>query len=193
MIVGGMPGLFPLSNIRNGWSSYFMNGAGHVFSTKANPVPRKLSGSTTISGHYYTLSPSDGHSSSTERADSLLRRAKAHTEFKKETALTTDNVVHDTLFNKLKNKVNGSPNLTAAVGMVDRDHATSVKEGIEKRGFLIGRVVGEAIVFGSKPKIHITLKSAKSEIERLANQTPGLQLIYLQIEGAVRAATLVWE
>ena len=186
MIVGGMPGLFPLSKLNPHWNKYFMNASGDVFSTKTSDTPRKLNGSHTTSGRYYALSPSSGYGSQTELATRLVNRARAHVDFHKETQLTQP---HQSEFNKLRDG-NGQ---TALEAMKDRDHAPSLQAGIKGRGYVIARVEGEALVFGSKPVVHTTLKSVTSEIERLANKTPGLQLVYLKIEGAVRAAKLVWE
>ena len=190
MIVGGMPGLFPLEKLNRNWSKYYMNAGGQVFSVKTTTAPRLLNGSTSAQGRHYSLSPSNGFSPDTIRADALVRRAKTHVDFKKETVLTVEpKWPHDSPFNNLE-----SEKVDAYRDQIgERNHAASVADGIKARGYLIGQVQGEAIVFGSKPKIHTTLKSVKSEIERLANKTPGLQLIYLKIEGSVRAASLVWE
>ena len=208
MIVGGMPGLFPLEKLNSTWQDYYINAVGHVFSTKLGAAPRKLQGSTSASGQYYKLTGGGVGSSHILRKELLawdiLRRATQHKDFKNETSTVIDTQPHEIVtltlteydadvtgfimtdknfdsFNKLKGTPHG------------RSHAKSLAEGIKERGYIIGQVQKEALVFGSQPQVHTTLQSVKSEIERLAGKTPGLQLVYLKIEGSVRAAAMVWE
>ena len=191
MIVGGMPGLFPLEKLNSTWQDYYINAAGFLFSTKKGVgYPRKLQGSTTAQGHhYYTLS--SGYTT-TVRSDDLLRRARQHKDFKNETSTVIDTQPHEIVTLTLTEydadvtgKLKGTPH--------GRSHAKSLAEGIKERGYIIGQVQKEALVFGSKPMVHTTLKSVIGEIERLAAKTPGLQLVYLKIEGSARAAAMVWE
>lgn len=168
MKVGTLTGLFPLSKLNSGWTDYYINAKGEVFSSKRSTTPGKLNGSST---GLFSLSPSNGASATNVKGSDLLRRAKTHKDWAAET---------------MKGFV---PPKDAPS---DRDHAATLEEGIEKRGWIIGRVEGEALVFGSKPKVHTTEESLVSEMERLALANPGVQLIAAKIDRSVKAAKIVW-
>ena len=172
MNIEGVLGLFPLVKIDTRLIGYYIDASGDVYSTKQYKKPRKLSGSKYGGQHYYTLATSRNRSTS-EQGHQLLLRARLHADWKTE-------ISHRQLIAETKE--------TTAVP-IDRP---LVAEGISKNGYIIGQVQGEALVFGSKPKIHLTLDSAKTEVERLAQKSPGVQIVYLQIKGAAVAKGIHW-
>jgi len=176
MKVGSKSGLFPLELInQDKYCGYYIDKAGELFSIKNQAEPKLLMGRRSGAYRYYTLTSRSGNSM-VFNGYVIFQEARKHPAFHAE--------CHDAVT---------TPMPSVQTKITDRDHAASVQDGIKKRGYIIGQVQGEALVFGSKPAIHTSLKSVKAEIERLANKTPGLQLVYAKIEGAVRAASLVWE
>lgn len=170
MIIEGISGLFPLTKIDGRMAGYYMNAQGHLYSTRKSKTPTRLLGTYTSGIHYFTLA-SDRGRQRVKRSDELIAQAKLHTDWAKETGQ--------------------SPVITKIKDRTDIDRPL-VATGIEKKGYIIGQVQGEAIVFGSKPKIHLTLDSVKTEVERLAQKSPGVQIIYLQIQGGAVAKGIHW-
>lgn len=181
MNVGNVPGLFDLSKCDVQWQGYWMNGSDEIFSTKMGGNPRRMTGSRTVSGTYFTFSR-NGSGNSYNKTQ-ITGRARLHRDFAKETAILV--VSKDELI---------KPRAAVALEkMVGRDHAVTPQEGIKQKGYIIGSLVGDALLFGSKPQVHTTLKSVKAEMERLAAKSPGRTMIYCKIEGSCRAASMVWE
>jgi hypothetical protein len=77
-----------------------------------------------------------------------------------------------------------------------RAHASSVAEGLAQRGYIISRVAmvdGQpALVFGSKPAIHLTQESYEDEMKRLAIEHPGVEYVALKVVKTVKAGGLTW-
>lgn len=61
-----------------------------------------------------------------------------------------------------------------------------------KGGYVIATVENGILVFGSKPRVHTTLVSVKTEMSRLAHLKPGVTYVSLKIEQLVTASQLVW-
>ena len=187
MNVNGVRGLFPLKNINSAYDGYYMNLQGEVFSTKRFTTPQKMLGSTqgfgTMKRQIYSFSSTQFRQPRTEHGTVLFANAKRHKDWAKETAVTTDTVAMPAFGDKPK---------SIFPGMTDRNHAQTLQDGLKAKGYIIGQVQGEALVFGSKPKVHTTLTSVKAEVARLASQSPGTQIVYLKIEGAAVANGLAW-
>ena len=173
MNIEGVVGLFPLTKIDNRLVHYYINSQGHVYSTKQYAKPRRMSGSYTSGVTYYTLGIGRNRSTS-KRGDDLLAMAKLHTDCAKEIAASP-------IVTKIQDRSESSA-----------DFRPLVATGIERKGYIIGQVQGEALVFGSKPKIHLTMDSVKTEVARLAAKSPGTQIIYLQIQGGAVAEGMRW-
>jgi hypothetical protein len=188
MNVNGTPGFFPLLKIRPNFSGYYMTANGDIYSTKQYKSPRKMiGGGTTRGGRTYTFSVSNSRLPVTERGDTLFALAKRHTDWAADTSLTTP--AESTNIARMPNFASPVSN----IGTAERHHAASTSIGIAKKGYIIGQVQGEAIVFGSKPVVHTSLQSVKSEVERLAARSPGTQIIYVKIEGAAVANGIAWQ
>lgn len=199
MNINGILGLFPLQFVRNGFDGYYINAAGEVFSTKQYATPRKMTGGPggRGTGRVYTFTSTDRFQRlpMNVRGDTLLADAKRHARWAIET-----------------NQYNNSAPLAANAGLVpmpamnlthaaaakaasekaSRNHASSTADGIARKGYIIGRLDGDAIVFGSKPVIHTSLTSVKSEVERLVQANPGKTILYVKIEGAAVANGIHW-
>lgn len=179
MKIGKLTGLFPLVRLNEMHKNYFIDQFGRVYSSKTQQTPKQLTGFNERTVHYVTLTGVDNvrRKLSTSR---LLGQARLHSAWIRE---LSDNI-----------DVTVPKNASTLVGSPTSDKiAISVQDGIKGRGYIIGQVQGEALVFGSKPRIHSTVESVEAEIERLANKSPGMQLVYLKIQRSVKAATLVWE
>lgn len=166
MNIEAVMGLFPLSRINAQLTHYYMDSSGNVFSTKQSTVPKKMLGTVTSGYRYYNLRTSRG--AINERADLLISKCKNHSDWKRETSLSS------------------GPDVSEFTDEVN------IKQAVAGHGYVICQVVNNALVFGSKPKIHTTLASVKAEVERLANKSPGVQIAYLQILGSAIAGSLVW-
>lgn len=177
MIVNGIAGLYRLSGLNPQWASYYADAQGNVYSVRTSAVPRKMMGSVTGGRRYFTLTGNNSRVQSVAQ-DQLIRDLRNKADFIRETSLTQPAAA-----------------VQAAVTNRDagqRNHSQSLAAGVKARGYIIGRVQGEAFVFGSKPAIHTTLASVRSEMERLATANPGVEYVYFKIEGSVKAASLAW-
>lgn len=177
MIVNGVAGLYRLSSLNAQWASYYADAQGNVYSVRTSAVPKKMMGSVTGGRRYFTLTCNNGHTQ-TVAQDQLIRNLRSKIDFERETSLTQPAAA-----------------VQAAVTNRDaaqRNHAASLAAGVKAKGYIIGRVQGEAFAFGSKPAIHTTLASVRSEAERLAVANPGVEYVYFKIEGSVKASSLVW-
>ena len=158
--------LFPLTWLESFFAGYYMDAKGDVYSTRRG-FPARMTGSSTSSGVYLTL---NGRSQS---KTALQRRAMSHPSFKEETSGPVKAVV--------------SPGGLPVT--VKRDHASSLAEGIAKRGWLVAKVAlvqgEEALLFGSKPKVHTSQASVDDELARLATLNPGTKYVKLKIEGGL--------
>lgn len=168
MLIEGQ-NLFPLNNITSLGSGYYMSAAGQIFSGKSGKLVR-LSGSNTTSGRYFTLS------GRTHREDQLVRDARRHKLFDKETAVAGVLEAPKTV------KVDGTK----------RSYASSMQEAITLRGVMIAAVQGDRLIFGTKPKTHITEQSWKDEMTRLATVSPGTKFVAVKIVQSVVAGGVTW-
>jgi hypothetical protein len=175
MNVNGIAGLYRLANLNAQWASYFADAHGNVYSVRTSAVPRKMMGSVNGGRRYFTLTGNNGRAQ-TVAQDQLIRDLRNKADFIRETSLTP--AVQAVVTNR------------EAAGQ--RNHAASLAAGVKAKGYIIGRVQGEAFAFGSKPAIHTTLLSVRSEMERLATANPGVEYVYFKIEGSVKAASLAW-
>jgi hypothetical protein len=146
-----------------------MDGKGEVYSTKRGQLGQLL-GSRTPSGIYLTLNKR------TYQKSQLQRQAMAHRDFRLETAAPTVAAA-----------------VPAATAPVKRAHAATLAEGIAKRGWVIAKVAlvndgpkqVEALLFGSKPPVHLTAESVNDELKRLATLNPGVKYVKLKVEGGL--------
>lgn len=164
MIVEGMAGLFPLTYLDGRMIGYYINERGEVFSTRQYKKPTKMAGSVTGGLRYYTIGVGRNQSKSMQGAV-LLSLARNNPNWKRETSTVT--------------AAGPTQGVTASVGL-------------QTKGFVIATVQDSILVFGSKPKIHLTEDSAKAEVERLAQKSPGVQIVYLQIKGGAVAEGMRW-
>lgn len=165
--------VFPLLKVDSRLSAYYITRDGQVFST-ISKTPTRLSGSRSISGTYFTLNRRS------YRADRLLTMAKTHPEFEKET--------RQICLSKTEDEV---------TTIKDRVHASTVAAGLNGKGWVIAQVAiheGEQfLMFGSKPKIHMTPDSVTAELARLATTKPGTKFVSFKVDKAVVAGGLSWE
>ena len=162
--------LYDMSRVNSNYRGYYMNKDGEIYSSKSgsgNLV--RLHGSNTSSGRYYTLN------GRTYRHDALKDQFMHRHDFIQEVHKPLQNVAN-----------------TVTLGSA-RAHAASTEVGVSAKGFIIGRIQGNSIVLGSQPKIHVTLHSVNSEMERLANAHPGVKFVRLKIDGSVVAGGIKWE
>jgi hypothetical protein len=169
--------VFPLERLYSRLSAYYIDATGAVYSTKGkNPV--KLLGSCKRGGQrYYTL---DKQSWS---GTWLLNRARNHPAYFGETSSA---------------KAAEEPVSTDSSGSPwPIPHAPSVEAGLKAKGWVIGQVSvheGEQfLMFGSKPKIHLTVASVDAELARLAGEKPGTKFVSFKVDKAVVAGGLSWE
>lgn len=161
--------VYDMSRVSSNYKGYYMDAAGEIYSALPGRAWMiRLSGSNTASGRYYTLNQRS------YRHDALksqfLNRLDFKQEFSKPVEVTE-----------------------ARVSSSDRSHAATIDAGVSAKGYLIGRVQGNAIVLGSKPAIHLTLKSVNSEMERLASVHPGVKFVRMKIDGSVVSGGVRWE
>lgn len=186
MNINGVNNLFPLSNINASYTGYYMNSDGHVFSTKKVTTPQRMIGASQGFGStrkvIFTFS-TGGRRPVTEQGATLFANAKRHANWVKE---TTDQAI--AMFPAAKKTIFPASSITT-----ERDHATDLAAGLKSKGYVIAKVDGGALVFGSKPVIHTTLDSVKAEVQRLAEKSPGMQIVYLKVEGIAVANSINWQ
>ena len=158
-----------MSRVSANFKGYYMSNDGEIYSAKAT-LGRltRLAGSNTASGRYYTL---NGQSYRHDRLKTMVMQS-AH--FKQE----------------FVTPIERTPD---RLQVTMRVHAESVDAGVAKKGYIIARVQGKALVLGSEPKIHLTIGSVNSEMERLANAHPGVKFVRLKIDGSAVAGGVRWE
>lgn len=163
MLINGK-NVYDMSRFASNYKGYFMDKDGEIYSTKrVTGGMVRMLGSNTASGRYYTL---NGMSYSHAR---LVREIQSQKDFKAEMQ---------------------SPQVSSAD---QRAHAESTQAGLDAKGYIIGKLSGDTVILGSKPKIHLTLKSVNSEMERLAQAHPGVKFIRLKIDGSVVLGGMKWE
>lgn len=67
-----------------------------------------------------------------------------------------------------------------------------VETPINSKGFIVGSVSADGVSFSSRPKVHDTEQSARTECERLASMNKGQTFLYVEIKGYVKATGLSW-
>lgn len=172
MMINGL-NLFDLGTANANYKGYYMDRDFNIYSTRTGSLKR-LQGSMTASGRYFTLN------GFTYRFDLIKNSAVTNSRFYTETQSTVAPATQAAAVAQLA----GSDN--------DRQYASSVQAGIKGRGVVIGSVVNGRLVFGSDPKIHMTEKSWKAEIERLARNNPGVTFVHMKIGGGVVANGVTW-
>jgi hypothetical protein len=61
-----------------------------------------------------------------------------------------------------------------------------------KGGYVIATIVNDVLVFSSKPRVHESMDSVKTEMLRLAQSNPGVTFVSLKIDQMVVAPQVVW-
>ena len=167
--------LFPLVKLEARLSDYFISTDGTIFSTKQTPAGRRMYGTGNSQAHRYVTLNNVSYP-----VRELLARAKIHSDFARETGLI-----------KTVEKA-----IVASEVSSDRRHATTIEQGLAQKGWMIGRVdehKGEKfIVFGSRPKIHLTADSVTSELTRLATAKPGVKFFSVKVDKSVIAGAVMW-
>lgn len=222
MLIHGQ-NLFPLTKINTRAVGYYMDRAGEIWSERSRKgLLTKLKGSRTSSGRYITLQ-TNGSFGQIHRLSDLQANARAHRDFTTDTAVATAKIdlaqalglrgnspvtrgatpgvqlpgrderpqPRDTSRGVRRPLV--QPVCLAPTPAGERHHAATAAEGIQKRGWVIALVSGDALVFSLKPAIHTTLESVNDEMKRLASLQPGKKFAKLRIEGALTVGTSIWE
>lgn len=171
MVIAGR-NLFHLADVRASLNGYYMDMNFQIFSVKSGTL-KQMAGSATASGRYFTL---NGQTYAHHYLKSLVENLL---KFKSDTKVT--------LVSKSTDQVFDSEGYS-----IDREYASSITDGIKRRGTVIASVVDNRLVFGSNPKIHTTKRSWESEIERLARHNPGITFIALDIKTAAVAGGVTW-
>lgn len=170
--------LFPLDKAFPGLGGYFVDSTGNVWSTRVSTSPRRMTGSGPSSLPQNKCFTLNGRS---YRGSDLMRSARNHKDWGLEMASKADPV-----------DVAVSSNTKS----LKRSHAQSVASGLTARGVIIGRVAQvdgqSALVFGSKPAIHLTTESYEDEMKRLALEHPGVEYVALKVVKTVKAGGLTW-
>lgn len=60
------------------------------------------------------------------------------------------------------------------------------------KGYIVGSVSADGVSFSSRPKVHDTEQSARTECERLASAYKGKTFMYVEIKGTVKATGFSW-
>lgn len=170
MLINGI-NLYSLANAVTRFGNYYVDRTFNVYSMKSGTL-KKLAGSKTYRGRYYTL---NNESVSEDAIKRYCGSPANYTKFISET------------------QVGGLPTAGVAAAVpANRQYAQTVDEGIKLRGKIIASVDGGRLVFGSNPKIHTSDSSWRDEIERLAKNNPGVKFIVLSIQGALVAGGVTW-
>ncbi len=182
MLIEGLH-LFPLdrADAHIAAGSYFMDAEQRVYSMRTGKLVR-ITGSVSNSGTYFKLVSSNSRYGRSVSKNDLARMALRHPTFKAETSPNHQNILKDLAVKAIEKNV-----------QADRHHAKSIDDGIKGRGWLIGQVVDQAIIFGSKPAIHTTQASVDGELTRLATKKPGTRFVKLKIEAALTLGAMLWE
>lgn len=173
--------LFPMAMLRHSFDGYYMNVQGAIFSNRGpSGKLRQLNGSRTTSGHYFTLN------NSTWRHDQLMREAKAHAKFANHTTGITseDRIMQKSVSSTADQVLNA---------IRDRHHAENVAQGVKQKGVVLATIVDGTLIFGSRPKIHLSDESWRAEAERIAVAKPGLKVVALKVVGSVVSGGVNWE
>lgn len=182
-IFGNTVKVYPLNRVFPALSQYYIDVEGAVYSTKGKN-PRKFVGARASSGgRYYTL---NGRS---WKSDDLLMGAKLKADFNTEIGtVKIEDVKPQWPFDQL---------IDNSSSMKDRVHASTVEAGLKGKGWVIAQVAvhdGEQfLMFGSKPKIHMTPSSVNAELTRLATAKPGTKYVGFKVDRTLVAGGLSWE
>lgn len=198
--------LYPLSHYIGSLTGYYMDAEGEVWSTKRGGLV-KLMGSTPMKlrfGRYVEGST---------RYFTLNGLSYTHEQLK-------NGCVYDPRFNEETNnpyerqpggygpKVLSAKTLgvdlakvaeaqkVAAVSSEIRAHAKDMNSGVKDKGFIIATLDpkdGGRLIFGTKPVVHLTPESAKNEMERLANEVPGVKFVMMRIVNTIVSGGVTWE
>jgi hypothetical protein len=151
---------------------YYIDRDGRVWSNRTGSLVQ-LHGSK--SGKYTYFKLGGGPYGNSHRHDQLFALAKRHPRWEIETAP----------------EVAAWP--TAKVTKEVVRGGLPVEDGVKAKGAIIGRVHKGHLVFGSEPKIHLSDKSVKDEMVRLATAYPGVKFVRLNIAETVVAGSVTWE
>ena len=171
--------LLPLGLLDKHLKDYYLDADFKVYSTRKMKAPILMQGtkSTAASecGRVYTL---DGSPYTAGFLRALVQRnASAKELFAQHTSPIT-------IVSKLP--IIETSNLS---------HVYLVEQGIKDRGFVIAQVSQPDghLVFESKPAIHMTEQSYRSEMTRLAINKPGTKFVALQIVASAVSGDIKWE
>lgn len=177
--------LFPLDIVYPSLvPGYYVDENGSVFSNRTKKLRRLYGTSKYVHGRQQTvvsLAETTGRAFVMGIAD-LFRFCKQHGDWKKHTTkeITLASLgVEESMLSKIRKNA-------------DRSHADDVEQGLKAKGSIIGRVHKGHLVFGSEPKIHLTDKSLKEEMQRLALQYPGVKFVECKIGASVVAGGVTW-
>lgn len=155
-------------------AGYYMSIEGNIWSTRGHSGKvRKLSGSMYETGEGGTK------------------------RYKRYFKLGNSQFYHTTLFNQAKrspvwfNTFN-RPFRDALIETGNRERAVDADTKPIKGGYVIATFKDGGLVFSSKPRVHATPESVKTEMARLATLNPGVTFVSLQIDQTVTASQLVW-
>jgi hypothetical protein len=165
--------LFHLGIVLSDYNGYWMDTAGAVYSTRKSDTPTLMTGSNTRSGRYYTM---NGRSV----CESVLLN------------LTISSAGWRGFLEARKTK----PADTKPAGQSsDSKWAHDTRHGLAEKGWVVATVnkCSGNLVFGSKPKIHLTEASVKAELERLATVFKGDTFVSLKITHEVVANGISWK
>lgn len=184
---GEQVNVFHLANVRSALSKYYIDLIGNVYSTAGGDGKFvKLAGTPTKNGRRFTLSGSSSYSTGSYTHEQLRKMAEATAGW-------------NGYVNSLKPVAEApKPAVVLPAGDAKRSHALTLAAGLAAKGWIIASVqpakgqVEEQLVIGSKPKIHTTTDSVKSEMERLALQYPGTTFVSLRVQNTVKAAGIQW-
>lgn len=165
--------LFPLSKVRKTLARRYMSAEGNVFSNTSGKLIELHSTSTAEGSEYIRFSAEVSYPKGL-----LMHACTAHVDFFKD---TTERVSTASKPARAKSMPNS------------RLHAETITAGIKARGWIIGQVADQSIIFGAVPVIHITDASVMSELERLAAKKPGTKFVKLRIEAALTVGEVHWE
>lgn len=178
---GSVMNLFPLNLVDVNLNGYFVGADGEVYSTKQGKGATRMLGSRSLNGTetYLTMQRR------TFGKRDIVRRAKSHSQF---TAHTNQPLV-------APSQVAVEPQLASwpMPNPTARSHAATTAAGVAAKGYLLATLDGDTLVFGTKPVIHLTDTSVKSEAERIAITKPGQKIVMLKIMGSVQAKAVAWE
>lgn len=184
--------LFSLQALRAEWHGYYVDKDYNVYSTRRGGI-RVLVGSFDYRSRYsrarskqYMLGGFN-----TTRAN-LIIDLDRNADFKAFLAWSKKPQM-DRIVSRLDKSIQDVKSKSIVRSDVARVHASNIEEAISSHGYIIARVDNGVLSFAAKPVVHLAKASVLAEIEDLAKSKPGVQYVYLKIEGACQASAIVWK